>query len=67
VTGGVRPLRGGIRHPISTGRRGGRGVGAHGGRGGACRRVIGGGACGCRRARRRQPSRKRKRGFSNLR
>jgi hypothetical protein len=59
--------------PITTGRGGGRGPNARGERGGACRRVIGGGACGCcgsaggRDEGTPEPSRKRKLGFSNLR
>jgi hypothetical protein len=59
--------------PITTGRGGGRGSSACGRRGGACCRVVGGGAHGCREGTGKrdggtpEPSRKRKRGFSNLR
>jgi hypothetical protein len=78
--GGQAPLRGGIPAPIATDRGGGRRAGARGGRGGARHRVISGGIYERRGAQASttaapagttavppEPSRKRKRGFSNLR
>jgi hypothetical protein len=66
VTGGVSPPSGGIPHPITTGRGGGRGAGACGGRGGTPTGSSMEAPAGPTVAP-PEPSRKRKRGFSNLR